>query len=243
MGRHWISLVLQSLPLPVQYIAHSRRPNDGDGESAPRLRTACDWERIGRRWGLCYHSQGYHHRGYPSIATTGAVQSSSSPHSLRSSLHTPPSHLPHHPSTWRPLPLSSLLGSIIQFVDAGGKMIKMAHDIRKPSSGMIKENESLQELARQIRALSIRMEPSSTGSLSPDQSDLQYLARQCRQLSEEMLRLVKVIQVSGSKSVFETWTAVLSSYKYKDAKKELEQKLQTCRNLLQLQCNKMIRYS
>jgi hypothetical protein len=137
----------------------------------------------------------------------------------------------------------SLLGSIIQFADAGGKMIKMAHDIRKSSSGMTKENESVQELARQIPALSIRMEPSSTGYLSPDQSDLQYLARQCRELSEEMLRLVKVNQVSGSKSVFETWTAVLSSYKYKDAKKELEQKLQSYRNLLQLQCNKMIRYS
>jgi hypothetical protein len=93
----------------------------------------------------------------------------------------------------------SLLGSIIQFADAGGKMIKMAHDIRKSSSGMTKENESVQELARQIPALSIRMEPSSTGYLSPDQ--------------------------------------------YKDAKKELEQKLQSYRNLLQLQCNKMIRYS
>jgi hypothetical protein len=137
----------------------------------------------------------------------------------------------------------SLLGSIIQFVEVTGKMIKTAKEIRQYSFGMTKENESLQESARQLRALSMRMEPSSTGSLSPDQSDLRYLARECRELSEKMLSLVKTKRASGSMTLFETFTVAISTKRHKETRKELEQKLQSCRISLQLQCNKLVRYA
>jgi hypothetical protein len=61
----------------------------------------------------------------------------------------------------------SLLGSIIQFVEVGSKVIETAKEIRQSSFGMTKENENLQEQARQLRALSIRMEPLSTGPFAP----------------------------------------------------------------------------
>jgi hypothetical protein len=58
-----------------------------------------------------------------------------------------------------------------------------------------------------------------------------------------MLGLVQAKRVSGSISFFSTLTTVLSTYKHIDITKELEQKLHNCRTLLQLQCNKLLRYT
>jgi hypothetical protein len=64
---------------------------------------------------------------------------------------------------------------------------------------MTEENENLRQSARQLRALNIRMDPSSTGLFAPDQDDLNtWLGNVAKYL--KMLSLVQIRRTSGPTS-------------------------------------------
>jgi hypothetical protein len=142
-----------------------------------------------------------------------------------------------------PVTAIGLVASIIQFVDVGSKIISTAREIYGSSTGMTREAERLQESAKRLREVSITMMPSFTERLSLDQQELQNLARECRELSEEMLNHVQNISHKGSKSHYKVmFAAIKTQYSDKDRQKgkELERRLNTCHSQMYRQYSKIL---
>lgn len=133
-----------------------------------------------------------------------------------------------------------LLSSIIQIVDTGVNLVNTAKEIRLSASGMTRETVSLQETARRLRDLSHRIDLPSAGSLSPDQTDLCRLAKECRGVSDEALNLIRCIAPNAN-STLESIKSAFLGFKSKQQRKELEQRLQHCQTQLQLQLIKHTR--
>jgi len=135
----------------------------------------------------------------------------------------------------------SLVGSIIQFIDAGGKLVTAAKEIRQSTSGMTEKDHSMQETAQRLRDLSSRIGSFSSAPLTPDQSDLRMLAHDCGKLSEQMLSLISTSTPMNGKSYLRSLRSAYQSHRYRQPRKELEQKLLECHAQLQFQYNKVIR--
>jgi hypothetical protein len=141
-----------------------------------------------------------------------------------------------------PVTIVGLAFSVIQFIDLGSKIISTAKEIQESSSWMTKETERLQESATQLRDISTKMELLAN-------KELHYLAREGRDLSEQMLNLVQSIRSTDSgwfskaRNLVPSGTAIISSFrahnKYPKLR-ELEKRLQTCRIQMQLHYNNVL---
>jgi transcriptional regulator of heat shock response len=141
-----------------------------------------------------------------------------------------------------PVTIVGLAFSVIQFIDLGSKIISTAKEIQESSLWMTKETERLQESATQLRDISTNMELVSN-------KELQSMAREGRDLSEQMLNLVQSIRSTDSgwftkaRDLIPKGTAIISSMRAhsKTSKlRELEKRLQTCRSQMQLHYNNVL---
>jgi hypothetical protein len=130
-----------------------------------------------------------------------------------------------------PITAIGLVTSIIQFVDVGSKIISMAKEIQESSSGLTKETEHLQESARRLQRLSIRMELSSTETLSPTQREVQCLAREGHEISGQMIKLLQSLSSTSANPLI----MALRTLKQKPKLRVLEEKLRICCSQIQLQ--------
>jgi hypothetical protein len=84
----------------------------------------------------------------------------------------------------------SLVGNIIQSVDLGTKLFADAEEIQESATGMTKDDQDLANITREMRNPSLKVGASATGLRNDDQRALQYLARECCDLSERILDLI-----------------------------------------------------
>jgi hypothetical protein len=134
-----------------------------------------------------------------------------------------------------------LIANIVQFVDLGAKLIGSAKEMQASASGMTTENKSLEEVTIEMRDLTLRLEPPTTEARSDDERALRRLAQECRELSERILRLLKKIASGKPNSKLHTMRSAIRNIKYKDDKRELEEKLANCRGQLHLHLSKLTR--
>ncbi|KAI4643296.1 uncharacterized protein J4E79_011236 [Alternaria viburni] len=132
-----------------------------------------------------------------------------------------------------------LIANIVQFVDLGAKLIGSAKEIHDSTSGMTMENKSLEEVTIEMRDLTWRLKLPITDSNSQDQQALRRLAQECRELSEQILHLLKKIAPGKPNSTLGTLRSAIKNIKYNDEKKELEERLAHCRSQLHLQFSKL----
>ncbi|KAI4614216.1 uncharacterized protein J4E87_009613 [Alternaria ethzedia] len=132
-----------------------------------------------------------------------------------------------------------LIANVIQFVDLGAKLVGSAKEMRNSVSGMTLENKSLEEVTIQMRDLTSRLEPPKTHARTQDEEDLRLLAQECRELSDQILRLLRKIAPSKPNSTLRYMRSAFKNIKYKDDKRELENKLARCRSQLHLQFSKL----
>jgi len=134
-----------------------------------------------------------------------------------------------------------LIANVIQFVDLGAKLVGSAKEMRNSVSGMTLENKSLEEVTIEMRDLTSRLEPPKTHARTQDEEALRLLAQECRELSDQILRLLRKIAPSKPNSTLRYMRSAFKNIKYKDDKRELENKLARCRSQLHLQFSKLNR--
>jgi hypothetical protein len=134
-----------------------------------------------------------------------------------------------------------LIANVVQFVELGGKLLRSAKEMQASASGMTIENKNLEEITIEMRDLSTRLNPPTTQPKSDDERALCRLAQQCRDLSEQMLHLLKKVAPANPKSTRNIMRSTMKNYKYKNEKKELEEKLASCRSQLHLHFSKLTR--
>ncbi|KAF1850369.1 uncharacterized protein K460DRAFT_14642 [Cucurbitaria berberidis CBS 394.84] len=129
-----------------------------------------------------------------------------------------------------------LVGCIVQFVEAGTKVIKTAKEIQESKSGLPGEIESLRVLARDMHNLSTRIAPATTKPHPKNDEPLLRLAQDCRHLSEQILALTdKMAPIRTNSRPIQAINVMIKSRKYSSERKVLEQKLADYRSMLQVE--------
>jgi hypothetical protein len=140
-----------------------------------------------------------------------------------------------------PFTAIGLASSIVQFVDYSTKLINGAREIYDSASGMTEENKSLESIVSEMKELSSKLLPGTSGPRSEDVKALCRVAAECNILSDQILELLGKIKPKAPKSKHQSaWAAVKNKIHEKD-KLELEKRLGNCRSQLELQLNFLTR--
>jgi len=142
-----------------------------------------------------------------------------------------------------PMTAVSLASAIVQFIDYSTKLVDAASDIHRSASGTSLENQNIEFVVSEVKALSLRLDPPRTGQPTDDEQALCRLAAECRILSGQILDLLEKIKPKNPKSKRQSvWSAIKTMWNDREMK-ELGQRLQNCRSQLELQLNFLMRFS
>jgi predicted trehalose synthase len=133
----------------------------------------------------------------------------------------------------------ALIANIVQFVELGAKLISSAKEMQASASGMTTENKSLEEATTEMRDLAMRLDSPTIEAKSDDGRALRCLAKQCRELSEQIIGLLKKIAPTSFNSRLRTIGSAMKNQKYRREKKELEEKLASCHGQLHLHFSRL----
>lgn len=140
----------------------------------------------------------------------------------------------------------SLVGTIIQFVEVGDRMISTAKEIYLSSSGTTTQHGSLLESAQYVQQLSVRLKSSPGEKLDPEQQELLRLANECCDISAQIHELVQGIlpvrRASKIRNLISTISTAFQVSAIEKPLRQLEKKLGDCRNLLDTQYIKVLRF-
>jgi len=141
-----------------------------------------------------------------------------------------------------PFAAMGVAGNIVAFVDFGSKLLNMARNIHGSVSGTTPQNEQLSFLVERMQALSVELQPDKDPSkMTAGEHRLSELAAMCRQLSDDLLKLVSRIRSTKQGSKLHALRAALRNTFMHDEKEELERRLNHCREQLHLQLTQMAR--
>jgi len=141
-----------------------------------------------------------------------------------------------------PMTALGLASNIVQFVDFSTKLVNAAIDIHHSVSGATKDNQSLEDIVREMEMLSVRLDPPTTCPQTDDERALCRLSADCRTLSRQILALLEKIKPKDPNSKRQSaWAAVKAKWNEKE-KKELQQRLEGCRSQLELQLSFLTRF-
>src|SRR5579871_1064058 len=100
-----------------------------------------------------------------------------------------------------PLSTIGLASAIVQFIDFGWKIAKGTNDVYKSAAGSTAENANIEFTVEQLKSLTNQLATQTAPFLedSYDES-LLSLAKRCRQISEELLKLLKDVKAKHAKS-------------------------------------------
>jgi len=148
---------------------------------------------------------------------------------------------PFLPYAMEALAALSLAGTILQLIETGTKVVNTAKEIQDSARGMTKENESLEKVTSEMRALSLDLSLASTKAHSDDERALRCVAQECYDLTEQLLRLIQDTIPSNPGSFREALRTSFRSQRYKGSKLDLERKLADRRNQLHLHLSRLLR--
>lgn len=141
-----------------------------------------------------------------------------------------------------PFSALGLAANIIQFIDFTASLVSSAHDIYSSATGNSSDNENLEFVSREMKSLCSQLEASQpTFLMSPDEKSLRELASQCHSLAEDILDLMLELRSSNPKSKRDSFRTAWRNVRKKKEKKELEDRLDRCRQQLDIQLAKMTR--
>jgi hypothetical protein len=131
-----------------------------------------------------------------------------------------------------PVTAVGLVANIIQFVDLGTKVVSTLREIRGSASGQTESNRRTREMAVVMRNLSDKLADPKHAPRTDVQKDLCQLARECSDLSQQILDIVHKTTFAKSRSMFRSSKATLSTLWHDREKEELEKRLAQCRGQL-----------
>ncbi|KAH7140358.1 hypothetical protein B0J13DRAFT_63435 [Dactylonectria estremocensis] len=134
------------------------------------------------------------------------------------------------------------VASILTFVDFGYKAIAATRQIHQSARGATADNANLESITSKLQSLAIDLEPRAPGvARTSDEIRLDGLARECQDISTELLMLLNSFKPKVPKSKRHSARTLLRSLRNKDEKDGLEARLDKCRQQLHLQLSQTTR--
>ncbi|KAF5980287.1 hypothetical protein FBULB1_5270 [Fusarium bulbicola] len=100
-----------------------------------------------------------------------------------------------------PVSAIGLASGILTFVEAGLKLVKIAHSIHNSLDGVLDENRHRECLITEVSKAALRLEVAGNARLTPEQESLSDLAKKCKATSTELIKTlneVKPKQISSN---------------------------------------------
>ncbi|KAM0343784.1 hypothetical protein ACHAPU_008212 [Fusarium lateritium] len=134
-----------------------------------------------------------------------------------------------------PVTAVGLASGILTFVEAGLKLVKIAHEIHNSVDGVLGENKHRESVADEVKKAASRLETTGNSSLTPERQALCDLAKKCREASTELITaLHKVKPKPGSSNTFKSIKYAVKANRRVDEIRQLEDQLKDYRNQLTL---------
>lgn len=129
-----------------------------------------------------------------------------------------------------------LASAIVQFVDFTSKLISVTHKLHVSTSGATAEHLELEDLTHNLLQLSEDATPHNvpnTAALSREERALISLGENCREVSDELLRVLQSLRVKGgSQKGWKSFYVALKSVWKEGEIVALQQRLDRIRNVM-----------
>ncbi|KAH8648589.1 hypothetical protein BX600DRAFT_555055 [Xylariales sp. PMI_506] len=115
-----------------------------------------------------------------------------------------------------PITAVSFASSIVAFVDFTSKLLHTAHSLYVSTAGTTAENMELEALSVHLQLLAAGIGPPGNSSQAPSKEDaaLHDLARQCKDLSSQLLALLNSFKVQGRHRKWKSVYQAMRSSRY-----------------------------
>ena len=140
-----------------------------------------------------------------------------------------------------PLTAIGLVGNILAFIDFSTKLLKTAKQVYDSSHGTLEENKSREVVVREMEQLSAGLLTPKATVLSEGDANLETLARECHEISIQLISLLNKIKPKDPDSVGQSVISALKNKHYAKDREGLEMRLENCRSQLDLQLNFLAR--
>ncbi|KAK4212618.1 hypothetical protein QBC37DRAFT_441338 [Rhypophila decipiens] len=134
-----------------------------------------------------------------------------------------------------PVTAIGLASGILSFVTFSSKLINGAIKIHNTEDGRLDDNRTLELVVEEMRRLSERLLTGDDSRLACEDNGLRLLARECHNLSKELIALLKRLKPKDATSKTQSLWSAVKNVTHDKEKVELEQKLERCRSQLELQ--------
>lgn len=140
-----------------------------------------------------------------------------------------------------PLTAIGLASNILSFIDFSARLLKGAKEVHDSQHGVLEENRSRETIVREMQHMSTRILVSESSEKVDDTSGLRVLARECHELSTELISLLEKIKPKDSGSVTQSLASALRNKIYDSDRAGLEARLNNCRAQLHLELSNLTR--
>ncbi|KAL1882804.1 hypothetical protein Daus18300_000442 [Diaporthe australafricana] len=136
-----------------------------------------------------------------------------------------------------PLSAIGLVSSVITFIDFGYEVISAAKEVHASATGTTKANEHTGFLNTRMKTVANDLANARTnpGAMSADKRRLIELADKCLGLSNDLETLLDKLKAKDPKSKRQVLSSIVQNLRKQDKKRELEARLDQCREQLHLQ--------
>ncbi|PYI35021.1 hypothetical protein BP00DRAFT_315786, partial [Aspergillus indologenus CBS 114.80] len=127
-----------------------------------------------------------------------------------------------------PVTVIGLVGSVVQFIEIGFKIVKTGQRIYQSASGSTQQNEHLSTMNARFQQVVVRLrqEKDSQTTLREDERALRELCVECCSVSEELQQLLETLRVTtGRNRYLQTAKVMCTDWWKKGRKEELQTKL------------------
>ncbi|ROW06482.1 hypothetical protein VMCG_04235 [Cytospora schulzeri] len=136
-----------------------------------------------------------------------------------------------------PLTAIGLVSNILAFIDFSAGLVRSAKEIHDSGHGTFEENRSCETIVREMASLSSRLLPPKEGNHSIRDTPLEKLARECHDISKQLIALLDEIKPKDPDSRSQVLLSALKNKIHEKEREGLEARLGNCRSQLQLQLN------
>ena len=144
-----------------------------------------------------------------------------------------------------PFTAIGLAGNIITFLDFGYNVLSKAKNIRRSASGASSANASLKSMTQRLHDVASALQGSGAGAvMSSQEQSLAQLATECHELSADLLKILETLRAKdpSKRSAFKAALRETVGQRKYEAK-ELETRLDRCRQQLTIELTSLTRYA
>jgi hypothetical protein len=133
-----------------------------------------------------------------------------------------------------------LVSNIISFIDFGSKFVKEVRGIYDSASGATEDHLSHGLIAAEMRQFANDLMPSGQAVNKKDKA-ICDLAKECKSVAEDILKLLDKIKLKGPRSSFRVVHSAIKGLWYDKDISKLQDKLEKCRSRLGFHLNYVAR--